>query len=134
MRRWALPVLALVAASVTLVVVLLGGPGSPGSMEERVHQVAAGLRCPVCQSLSVADSSSQVAREMRAEIARDLGAGKSPQEIRDEFAAAYGDWVLLSPPKEGLDLVVWLVPLAALLGGGVLAVSALRRWLAGETA
>lgn len=133
MRRWRLLaapwlVAAVLAAAGALAFAAIRGPASPATLDDRVREVAAGLRCPVCQSLSVADSSSQVAREMREEIARDLRAGKSPEEIRAEFAEAYGEWVLEAPPKRGVGLVVWLLPVALLAAGAFVSASALRRW------
>lgn len=124
----ALLVLAVVLAGVALAVVALRGPGSPRSLEERTRAVARTLRCPVCQNLSVADSPSGIAEEMRRSIAAELHAGRSPDEIRDQFVRAYGQWILLAPPKRGLDLLAWVVP-AVLVGGAVLAAwLAVRRW------
>ncbi|MBI3029070.1 MAG: cytochrome c-type biogenesis protein CcmH [Candidatus Rokubacteria bacterium] len=99
-----------------------------------MREIASGLRCPVCQNLSVADSSSEMAREMRALIVDQLRAGKRPEEIRDYFVSKYGQWILLSPPPRGVGLVVWIVPTlgaAAGLGG---AVWLLRRWSRRKTA
>jgi len=127
-RRWAVLLVATLAAAGALAFAAIRGPASPPTIEDRVREVAEGLRCPVCQSLSVADSSSQVAREMRAEIARDLRAGKTSDQIRDEFAAAYGEWVLQAPPKRGVGLIAWLIPLALLAAGLGASASALRRW------
>jgi cytochrome c-type biogenesis protein CcmH len=118
--------IALLAGGAALAVVAMRGPAPPASMADRVRTVAVGLRCPVCQSLSVADSPSRLAQEMRRTIARDLRAGKSQGEIREAFATAYGSWVLESPPKRGIDLVAWIAP-ALLLGSG-LAVAAWSVW------
>jgi cytochrome c-type biogenesis protein CcmH len=105
-------------------------------MDDRVRAVAASLRCPVCQNLTVADSPSRLAQEMRRTIAMDLRAGKTPEEIRRAFVRAYGQWILESPPKGGIDLVAWILPGLLVLGGlaaGALAVSRWRgRGLAGR--
>src|SRR5712692_10276831 len=93
-----------------------------------VHEVAAQLRCVVCQNLSVADSPSEMASQMRAIIRDRLAAGERPAEVQQYFVDRYGEWILLSPPRRGLNLLVWLVPLAA-VGVGLVTVAVLvRRW------
>jgi cytochrome c-type biogenesis protein CcmH len=37
--------------------------------------------------------------------------------------------VLSSPPKTGFNLVAWLLPFAAILGGGVVIYLALKAWV-----
>jgi cytochrome c-type biogenesis protein CcmH len=126
--RWAVLGIVAVVAALALAVVLARGPESPLTMQERVHQIASGLRCPVCQNLSVADSSSTLAHQMRTQIARDLREGKSPDEIRASFVASYGDWILLAPPRRGINVVAWAAPVVLLLGGAAAAAIAVRRW------
>lgn len=121
---------ALLMAATALGVVAARGPQPPVGMDERVHAVAETLRCPVCQNLSVADSPSTLAGEMRRTIARRLEAGRTPQEIRAEFVAAYGEWILQAPPPRGINLVAWAAPAVLLLAGLVTAGVALQRWTA----
>ena len=96
--------------------------------EQTVHEIAAQLRCVVCQSLSVADSPSETANQMRGVIRERLAAGDSPAQVRDYFVEKYGPWILLAPPRRGFDLLVWVAPFAVLGIGLVAIVLVLRRW------
>jgi cytochrome c-type biogenesis protein CcmH len=119
---------ALMAAAAALALVAFSAPDPTGSPQEQVQAVGETLRCPVCQNLSVADSPSRTAQQMREQIAAGLKSGRTPDQIRAEFVAAYGEWILLAPPKKGIDLLAWIGPAALLLGGLVVALLALRRW------
>lgn len=99
-------------------------------LQERVFEIAANLRCPVCVSESVADSNAQLAQQMRQLIQQQLEEGRSETEIYSYFTNRYGDWILLDPPKRGVHLLVWVLPVLALLGGVVVLTLAVRRWLA----
>ena len=96
--------------------------------EETVHQVATQLRCVVCQNLSVADSPSEMAGQMRAIIRERLAAGESPDEVQRYFVQRYGEWILLSPPRRGFNLLVWLLPLAFVIAGLAVVAFLVRRW------
>lgn len=119
---------ALLAAGVALAVSAGRGPGEPVTLEERAQVVAEGLRCPVCQNLSVADSPSTLASEMRRTIAQRLRAGESPEDIRRDFVAAYGEWILQEPPKRGITLVAWVAPGVLVLAGTAVGALAVVRW------
>jgi cytochrome c-type biogenesis protein CcmH len=98
--------------------------------EEEVVAVAAQLRCPVCQNLSVADSPSEMAKEMRGLIRERLERGETQDEVMAYFVSKYGEWVLLSPRAAGFNLLVWILPFAAVLAGLVGVLLVVRRWSA----
>jgi cytochrome c-type biogenesis protein CcmH len=99
------------------------------SVDERtVTDIAAQLRCVVCQSLSVADSPSETAHQMRGVIRERLTAGETPDQVKAYFVEKYGEWILLAPPRRGFNLLVWIVPYAGLLAGVLLVVVVVRRW------
>jgi len=121
----------VIAAAIAVValaaLVASGGSGGHGTLDERVHQIGAGLRCPVCLNLSVADSPSPLAGEMRTEIEAQLRAGRTPEQIRAFFVDRYGEWILLSPPRHGWNLLPWAVPIVGLLAGVTVWVALVRR-------
>ena len=96
--------------------------------EQTVYEIAAHLRCVVCQSLSVADSPSEMATQMRAIIRERLAAGESPDAVQAYFVQRYGEWILLSPPRRGFNLLVWLVPLVAVAAGLAIVAILIARW------
>ena len=119
---------ALAAGLATLATVaVVGHP--PASQAQQVQQIAAGLHCPICKDLSVADSPAPLAQQMRQEIAQKLRAGESADQIRASFVAAYGDSVLMSPPRQGVTGAVYYLPVLVLAAGLITAFLLLRRWL-----
>ncbi len=98
-------------------------------LESRVFEIAQKLRCPSCVSESVADSSAPIAQQMRVVIQEQLEQGRTDAEIFGYFQDRYGDWILLDPPKRGIHLVAWILPIV--IGVLALVVVALlaRRWL-----
>lgn len=84
---------------------------------ERVDRITSELRCVTCQGLSVKDSPAASARQMQGLVVQRVAEGRTDEEIRDEFRASYGDWVLLSPPTSSWTGLIWLVPIVALVAG-----------------
>ena len=93
---------------------------------ERVDRITSELRCVTCQGLSVKDSPAASARQMRDLVVQRVADGRTDDEIRDEFRASYGDWVLLSPPASSWTGLIWLVPVVALAAGLVVALGRMR--------
>ena len=96
-------------------------------LEVRVQKLGKELRCAVCQGLSVADSPSSMARAQLDMIRELVSGGKTDQQVRDYFVERYGEWVLLQPTAEGVNLLVWLGPVALLLGGAFVIAQQVRR-------
>jgi cytochrome c-type biogenesis protein CcmH len=99
-------------------------------IDEQTQNIAKELRCVVCQNLSVADSPSEMAQQMRGVVREQLQAGKTPEEVKNFFVSKYGDWVLLTPKTRGFSLLVWILPFVVLVLGIVSALWLVRRWSA----
>jgi cytochrome c-type biogenesis protein CcmH len=85
----------------------------------------------VCDGQSVADSDSEAAKGIRAQIADRIDAGASDEQIRDELAAAYGERVLLTPGRSGLASLAWTLPVVVLVAGLAGLALTFRRWRSG---
>lgn len=127
MRRAFSYVAMAVVASAALAIGVLD-EGSARTVEERVQDVASTIRCPQCRSQSAADSDAPTAQAVRVEIAERIDEGQSDDEIRAYFASAYGDEILLNPPRSGVGALVWIIPVVALVVGGAGLALAFRRW------
>ncbi|MFG3578029.1 cytochrome c-type biogenesis protein CcmH [Micromonospora chersina] len=125
--RWrrALVALVLVTLAAAAGAALARSAGDPGR-QDPVRAVSAGLRCPACQGESVADSRSPIAAAMRQVVADQLAQGRDRAEIRRWFVQRYGADVLTDPPANGVRLLLWGVPVLALLAGGYAALRTLR--------
>jgi cytochrome c-type biogenesis protein CcmH len=95
---------------------------------ERFRQLTQELRCPKCQNQDIADSNAPIAADLRKEIFRMLGEGKSNEQIVDFMVDRYGEFVRYKPAVTARTVVLWYSPAALLVTGFlVMAVIARRR-------
>lgn len=110
--------------------VLLIRAAQPPTLDQRAHDVASQLQCPICNGESVADSPSGLASEMRGVIHQKLAQGESEQQVIQYFEARYGDTILEAPPKSGFTTLIWLPPVLMLLVGSYLVFTLGKEWSA----
>lgn len=95
---------------------------------QRFYQLNDELRCPKCQNQALGDSNSPIATDLRREVYRLLGEGKTDREIKDFLVARYGEYILYRPEVSGHTLMLWFAPLGLLvIGLGVVLVLVKRR-------
>lgn len=87
------------------------------AQEARARALDAEIRCLVCQNEPIAQSTAEVAADMRALVRERIAAGDSDAEIRAFFRERYGDFVLLRPPVDPRTWALWAAPFL-LLGIG----------------
>jgi cytochrome c-type biogenesis protein CcmH len=73
------------------------------------------LMCPVCPAESIDQAQVPLARQMKQRVRELLAEGATRQEVLEYFAERYGQDVLASPPKSGVNLLAWGLPIAGLL-------------------
>lgn len=102
------------------------------SDRERFQRLSFELRCPKCQNQNLADSNAPVAADLRSEIARLIGEGRSNREIVEYMVARYGEFVRYEPRVGGINLLLWLLPALGLLIGALVIWQRTRRSVAGD--
>ncbi|WP_232806203.1 cytochrome c-type biogenesis protein, partial [Salmonella enterica] len=98
-------------------------PFKDEAQEQQFRQLTEQLRCPKCQNNSIADSNAMIATDMRRRVYDLMQEGKSRQEIIDYMVARYGNFVTYDPPLTPLTVLLWVLPLAAIVAGGWITVS-----------
>ncbi|HET7856166.1 MAG TPA: cytochrome c-type biogenesis protein CcmH [Gaiellaceae bacterium] len=86
------------------------------------------VMCPVCPGETLEQSRSPAAQQVERFISTRIAAGDSKNEIKDRLVAEYGTRILAAPPKEGFDLLAWVLPLVGLLGGALVVGGAAWHW------
>ncbi len=76
----------------------------------RVYEISTQLRCLVCANETIAESNAQLAIDLRREVAEQVKAGKTDDEIIDFMVDRYGDYVLFKPPFKAKTWLLWLGP------------------------
>lgn len=104
-----------------------GTPLTGAELERRSHEVSGLLRCPVCQGLSVADSKAEMAINMKGQVHDLLARGYTEEQILSYFEQSYGQFVLLRPKFQGMNVLVWLLPVLALIGGAFIVLMVIRK-------
>lgn len=74
------------------------------------------------------DAECSTKLEMKTMIAREVAEGKSETAILQDLVHRYGVQVLASPPAQGFNLSVWILPGVGLLAGLGLVVFIVKRW------
>ncbi|MBU1226887.1 MAG: cytochrome c-type biogenesis protein CcmH [Actinobacteria bacterium] len=94
---------------------------------DRVFALGARIKCPVCQGESIQESPSETAMAMLDVVAEKVEAGQTDEQILEYFTDRYGDGIRLDPRFEFRTMLLWLLPAAALIGGGLMIWSRRRR-------
>ena len=67
------------------------------NLDKKAREINKKIRCVVCQSQSIDDSDSILARDLRVLIKEKLKEGKNEKEITDYLVERYGEFILLKP-------------------------------------
>jgi cytochrome c-type biogenesis protein CcmH len=126
-RQLALLVLALSLLSVPALAVQPDEILKDPTLESRARALSQELRCMVCQNQSIDDSDAPLAKDLRVLVRERLTAGDSDNQVTDFLVARYGEFVLLRPRMNWRTVLLWLVPFAVVLIGGLALLARRRR-------
>ena len=100
-----------------------------GQFEARFKKLSNELRCPTCQGLSVKDSEAGFSTSIKGKIRELMKKGKSDEEIMAYFVERYGEWILRAPPVTGFNMVLWILPGAAIVTGLLWVLYRSKNWV-----
>jgi cytochrome c-type biogenesis protein CcmH len=115
---------------VVAVVVLVVGTqrNSHPSLQDKTMHIAGLVRCPVCEGQSAAQSQAPASVQIRDQIRQELSAGESQGQILSGLVAAYGPGILEKPEARGVNLVLWVLPVLAVVPALAGLALAFARW------
>jgi len=85
--------------------------------ELRARDISKNVRCMVCQNQSIDESTAPLAKDLRILIRDKIKEGKKDEEIYKFLTDRYGDFILLKPPLNSKNLILWLLPFVFLILG-----------------
>ena len=127
----------LFLAVVTLNSLIVAGPAlaqDPEPSYDQINDIAEQLNCPTCTGINLADCRTLTCEQWREKIVDLVAEGYSKEEVLDYFSTRYGPQVLQEPPRSSFTLILWVLPVIALLAGGVWLFFTMRNWSRQEAA
>lgn len=108
---------AVALGAIAVMVVGLMPKAAEADPDVRLQQLSERIACPECHGQSLAESGSDIARDLVVILREKIDAGLSNGEIYDFFASRYGDQIILDPPWTGWGVALWSIPTLVLAGG-----------------
>jgi cytochrome c-type biogenesis protein CcmH len=106
----------LLAAALLGLALAFAAPALASDAHPSLAEMEGEVMCPICHT-TLDESNSAAAQRIKAFIVRRIRAGDTKGQIEDKLVADFGPSILAQPPKEGFDLLAWLLPIVGVLGG-----------------
>jgi cytochrome c-type biogenesis protein CcmH len=122
---------------ITFIFLTVAGPAlaqDPEPSYDQINDIAENLNCPTCTGINLADCRTLTCEQWREKIGDLVAEGYNKEEVLDYFSTRYGPQVLQEPPRSGFTLILWLLPVIALLAGGIWLFFTMRNWSRQEAA
>ena len=115
----------LLAAAV--LALALAAPATASESHPTLAELESRVMCPVCKT-TLDQSNSAAAQRIEAVIRQKIAAGETRSGIEQDLVEQFGPAILAAPPHRGFDLLAWWLPIAALVGGGLVLGAAVWHW------
>jgi cytochrome c-type biogenesis protein CcmH len=113
---------------VGLVALLLAAPAAASERHPSLAELEGQLMCPICEGETLAQSDSPAAQRIKAYIQLRISQGATRSQIKRELVDQWGKRILAAPPREGFDLLAWLLPIVGAVGGAAVLGALAWRW------
>lgn len=102
---------------------------TPAERDDLEHRIRCQCGCTLdVFTCRTTDFSCQVSPAMHRDIMSLVEGGYDANEILAAFVNVYGDQALMAPPREGFNIVGYVLPGIAIAIGAVVLVVIMRRW------
>jgi cytochrome c-type biogenesis protein CcmH len=109
-----------------LTALVLAAPALASEERPTLAELEEEVYCPTCET-ALALSNAPIAERMRQFIRERIAAGDTKNEIKERLVGEFGEGILAAPPKEGFNLLAWVLPFAGIaLAGAAIGVLAWR--------
>ena len=88
--------------------------------QTKLLNVYKNLRCLVCQGQSIADSNSDFAATIKLVVQDQFDDGKTEEEVYNFLISKYGEWIVYQPTFSKNNFLLWTLPYAVLIFGGLI--------------
>ena len=100
--------------------------------EDLNNKILKNLRCLVCQGQTISESNSDFAQIIREVVNDKIQEGLTEKEIYEFLSEKYGDWILFNPPFKKNNYLLWLLPYALFIFGGIIIYLMIKKGLIGK--
>jgi cytochrome c-type biogenesis protein CcmH len=99
-------------------------------LEKKAREIFDLIMCPLCAGQTIAQSSNETSRQMRALVLKKLRQGETKEEILQYFESRYGERIMAKPNKKGFNLILWFFPFVIVVLAAIVIYFLIRRWSA----
>ena len=100
--------------------------------DDDVNVIAKQLYCPVCENIPLDVCPTKACSQWRETIREKLAAGWSEEQIKGYFVEQYGARVLAAPPAQGLNLLIYILPVVSFVIAAFILIRAFYSWRKAE--